>query len=459
MRRTKIKEIKRQESCGVFGINLSDQSCFDKLKKGAFHLQHRGPRGTGFAVVINGEIMVEKKIILAKPFFKAKARNNPELLKSQIGIVHVALLDLQPVIIRQSTLGHPIALALNGMIINRKEVLSVLKDSSFTIGSDAEFFIKLIAQEENYLKGIENIFRYVKGAFSIVLLTPEEVFAIRDPWGFKPLIIGRSSEGCAVASESVALEKSEMEIIRDVKPGEFVKIEPDGFRTLYQAEIKKRAECTFEFAYFSKTSSCIDGIPVVIARHNMGKNLAKNDEIKADMVSTFPLSGISHRDGYHLESGIPSVNIFEYNRYSDRSWTSSTRESSDEIAEEKLTINEAVVKDKNIILIDDSIFEAVQIGDWVHKLKEKGAKEIHIRISTPPVIANCPYDFPNRNNKKLITFDHNQEDIRKKIRADTLLFNTPEDFAAAIISAQKNTKNPLKPEDLCMGCLTGKFPI
>jgi len=451
--------MKIQENCGVFGI-CSKVSCFNECQRGIFNLQHRGQKWGGFALVSDTGMIVKRKEGLIRPLFKEEGQLNTKIKEAQKSIAQVSLLDPQPVEMKKSRAG-PFALALNGRITNTEEILSSLTDASLSIGSDAEILAKTVARGGDYLDGIRNIFQQAKGAFSIVLLTPERVYAARDSLGFKPLIIGKSSEGCAVASESVALEKIGMKIIRDVRPGEIVLLEEDGFRTLDRIKIdNRRALCPFEFSYFARVSSIIDGIPVVAARQNMGRALARNDDVQADQVSSIPFSGLSHGEGYHLQSGLPLVSVFEYNRYCDRSWTPDTREATDEIADEKLVIIKNSVQGKRIKIIDDSIFEAAQIRDNVSKMKEKGALEIHVSISAPPIKRHCMFDFPNRINKRLIAVDHTIEEIRKKIGAETLRFNTLEDFIDSIISAQnKETQELLKPEDLCQYCFTGKSPL
>ncbi len=450
--------MKIQENCGVFGI-CSKASCFKACESGIFNLQHRGKKCGGFAFVSGAKIVVRQKEGLVKSLFEEEAQLNPGITETQTAIAHVSLLDPQPVVMTKSGAG-PFALALNGRITNTTELLSSLTDASLSIGSDAEILAKIIGKRGDYLDGIRAVLQHAKGAFSMVLLAPEKVYAARDPLGFKPLIIGKNPEGCTVASESVALQKIGMQPIRDVRPGEIVLLEGDGFRTLDRISSDRRALCPFEFSYFARVSSVIDGISVVTARQNMGMALASNNNIRADQVSSIPLSGLSHGEGYHLKSGLPLVSIFEYNRYCDRSWTSDTREDTDEVAQEKLAIIESSVRGKEIIILDDSIFEAAQISGYIFELKRIGALKIHVRISAPEIRHHCLFDFPNRINKKLIAIDHSLDEIRKKIGADTLRFNTLEDFLASIISAQnKEAQELLKSEDLCQYCFTGKSPL
>lgn len=447
--------------CGVFGINLSG-SCFEPLKKGIFNLQHRGQEWGGFSVLTKGKIEREVEPGLVKSTFEEKGQKKPELLDSQMGIAHVSLLDPQPIKVEKSNFG-PFSLASNGRIVNRDELLERLGNPPLFIGSDAEILAMSAAKGKDCIDGIKKIFRYAKGAFCLAMLTPDGVFAARDSLGFKPLTLGRSLEGCAVSSESPGLEKIGMQLTRDIKPGEIITIgKEEGFKILKKIESTKRALCPFEFSYFARESGYIERIPVKIARHNMWSKLAQNDDVGASLVSPIPFSGSPHAEGYELASGLPYINVFEYWRYSDRSWTPPDDATSTALAEEKLSINEAVVKDKVIVLIDDSIFGATQIMGWIFRLMDKGAREVHVRIAVPPVRYPCIFDYPNRILKKLIAADRAEEEIRKIIGAKSLKFNSLDAFLGAIISAQseeEKAENPLKPEDFCTYCFTGDNPV
>jgi len=450
-----------KEACGVFGINCAG-SCFDVLGKGIFNLQHRGQEHGGLSIFVQGQINNEVAPGLIKPTFARVRQEKPKLLEGQIGIAHVSLSDPQPVQIESSKVG-PFSFALNGRIINREECLKRLGNPPLQIGSDAEILAMLIARGRNYINGIKNILRYAKGAFCFTMLTPNGVFAARDPLGIKPFILGKSLDGCACSSESPGLEKAGMQLIRDIKPGEIVLIESNGFKIIDQIWAGRRALCPFEFSYFARVSSVIEGIPVVDARHNTGAALFQNDEI--DLVSPIPFSGMAHAEGYHLAAiaaGIPFTSVFEYNRYSDRSWTPPSQEVSDETAEEKLSIIEATIRGKIIVVVDDSIFGSTQIAQWIFRLIAMGAREVHCRIAVPPVKYSCFLDFPNRIGRGLIAADHNEEDIRERIGATTLRFNSLTTLLKAIIAAQSEearAKNPLKMEDFCTYCFTGRSPF
>lgn len=459
-----------REACGVFGINCVG-SCYDKLAKGIFNLQHRGQEHGGFSLLVGDQIQNVVKSGLIKPTFIKERQERPELLESQMGIAHVSLLDPQPIRVERSKAG-PFTFAINGRIVNREECLQRLGNPALQIGSDAEILAMLVAKGRDYLQGIKNAFRYAKGAFSFVMLTPDGIFAGRDPLGFKPLLLGKSLDGCACSSESVALDKIQMRLIREVKPGEVVFIEKEGFKPVYKRRSERRALCPFEFSYFARISSIIEGIPVVSVRHNTGAALFQDDEV--DLVSPIPFSGMGHAEGYHraaiaVGALAPYTSMFEYNRYTDRSWTPPSQDVSDVIAEDKLSIIEAVLKGKAAALVDDSIFGATQVAEWIYRLLDWGLREAHCRIAVPPVKSACLFDFPNRIGKRLIAADHTEEEIRKMIGAKTLRFNTLEAFLGAVLLAQKEImeqedprieiKNPLRVEDFCTYCFTGINPL
>jgi len=249
-----------KEACGVFGINRKG-GCFEQLQRGAYHLQSRGQRYGGFSVIVDGAIKTEVEPGLIRSTFEDKKIKNPALLESETGIAHVSLLDPQPVKAISPNFG-PFALALNGRIINREKVLKELGNPTLFIASDAEILAMLVASGKDCPDGIKKIFRYAQGAFSLTIITPEGVFAARDPLGFKPLILGKSLKGCACSSESPGLIKIGMQIARDVKPGEINVLEKGFFRPLDKIDGPRRALCPFEYAYFARESGIIEGVPI-----------------------------------------------------------------------------------------------------------------------------------------------------------------------------------------------------
>lgn len=253
-----------------------------------------------------------------------------------------------------------------------------------------------------------------------------------------------------------------MEIIRDVKAGEIIQITEEGFRTLRQVPSNRLAVCSFELGYTARPSSVIEDIPVGQARFNMGVRLAQKDDIRTDIVSGIPLSGISAAEGYHSASKIPWQNVFEYNPYIGRSYTPPSQQEREVKAKAKLFIIEWVVQNRSIGLIDDSWVRGTQTKARVRALKRAGAREIHQRLACPRIVAPCPFDVATRTREELPGATYTINEMRNMSGVTSLRFNTIDDFVRAIILAQseeRRIKDPLRPEDLCLGCFTGEYPL
>jgi len=434
------------ENCGVFGV-YSPMSCSYCIKMGIHALQHRGEEYGGIATYNknkNGLQLITKPQHVEQSFTKELL----EKLEGNLGIGHASAQDPQP-FFADCKIGK-FALAYNGNIINAQELREELwsQGHSFFTNHDVEILTKLVAQGKDFLQGISRLAEKVKGSFSLVVLTEDGVYAARDPFARKPLIIGENDGKYAVASESRALDYTGLNAnIRDLEAGEIVLINKDGFNTVKRLESKKRAHCIFEWGYIASIDSVMEGIPVITARNNAGRALARNDNVGADLIAGVPLSGIGHALGYHEESGIVYKYVFLIDRFLGRSYTPPDQETRDEIARRKLsTINE-VIKGKRIILVDDSIVRGTQIRNKVKELKEAGAKEVHVRISCAPLEAPCPYDRATRSYEELATKNFTREGLRKYIGADSLKYNTLDDFVDAVTKNSNLTRS-----DLCLAC-------
>jgi amidophosphoribosyltransferase len=246
----------------------------------------------------------------------------------------------------------------------------------------------------------------VKGSYSLVVLAQDGVYAARDVYGFRPLILGEGSGNYLVSSESRAIQNIGVYRLRDVRPGEIVFITEKGFETKRQLKSPRRAHCAFEWAYTASMDSKIDGLYVQEARNNLGKSLAERDReeggIQADLVAPVPLSGIGHALGYHMVSELPYQEVFLYNRYADRSYTQLTQEDRDRMAKKKLSVLRYALRDKRIVLCDDSIVRGTQIREKVRDLKNAGAKEVHVRIACPPLMYPCDFGISTRTYGELL---------------------------------------------------------
>jgi len=331
-----------------------------------------------------------------------------------------------------------------------------------------EIISKLIMQEKNVVSGISMLSEKIKGSYSLVVLTQDGIYAARDVYGFRPLMLGKGSGTFIVSSESRAVQNMGINHLRDVRPGEIVLITKKGFDTKQQLKSPRRAYCAFEWAYTASMDSKIDGLYVQEARNNLGKHLAERDieegGIQGDLVAPVPMSGIGHALGYHMLSGLPYQEVFLYNRYADRSYTQLTQEDRDRVAKKKLSVLEYALRDKRIVLCDDSIVRGTQIREKVRDLKNAGAKEVHVRVSCPPLMYPCDYGISTRTyeeflaraylpNGNIITLDELKALevwVAEKLGADSVRYNSLEAFVDAL---------KIPKESLCLKCWDGKSPM
>lgn len=465
---------KFQENCGVFGIYSKAEdthhvrnntpNAVDDIYMGIDFLQHRGQQYCGIASVKKEEIKLTTHRGRVRDRF---SRQELDSLSGNFGIGHVSLNDRQPIKL-ESNLGN-FASCFSGNIINSEELFRDLKrrGHSFSITSHIELISKIIGEGKSLIEGLNLLTERINGSFSLLLLNKDGIYAVRDPYGFKPLILGSGNGKYVVASESRAIESLDLEIERDVKPGEIVLINENGFITQKNLPSERIAHCAFEWAYIASIDSKIDGIYVKEARSNLGEKLAQRDEkeggIDADCVSPVPMSGIGHALGYHKRSKLQYQDVFLYNRYADRSYTLATQIARDRMAKRKLSVIKQAVGDKRIILCDDSIVRGTQIKDKVRELKKGGAKEVHVRVACPPLMHPCRYDISTRTYKELAArsfikkgeidsmekLRKVEEGIAKRINADSVKYNTLDAFVNAI---------GLSKEKLCLTCWDGLLP-
>jgi amidophosphoribosyltransferase len=349
-----------------------------------------------------------------------------------------------------------IAVAHNGNLTNAAKLRDELESrgSIFQTTVDSEIILHLMAQPT--IGGMENsltqTLRRIEGAFSLVIMTEKEMIGARDPHGFRPLSIGRTANGAYVlSSETVALDQIHAEFIRDVEPGEIVVINEKGLiSTQAFPECKKRAFCVFEYVYFARPDSVLDGHTVYDVRKEMGRQLAREHAVKADLVIPVPDSGVCAAMGYSEESGIPFEMAFIRNHYVGRSFLQPTQLIRDFDVRVKLNLIESLVKGKRVVIVDDSIVRGTTCKTRVKTLKEAGAKEVHVAVSCPPHTNPCVYgiDFPDRT--KLMAANNTVDEIRKYLNADSLHYLTQ----AGMVKA---TGKPA--ESFCMACYDGHYPV
>lgn len=452
------------EECGVFGIyDFDGNDVASTIYYGLFALQHRDQESCGIATAdTNGpkrNICTHKGMGLCNEVF------TPEILeglKGDIGVGHVRYStagestreNAQPLVLNyvKGILG----VAHNGNLINALELREELEltGAIFQTTIDSEVIAYHIARERVKVDSVEeavaNAMDKIKGAYSLIVMSPRKLIGARDPYGFKPLCIGKRDNAYILASESCALDTIGAEFVRDVKPGEIVVITKDGIRSNCEKCLPKEQEarCIFEYIYFARPDSRIDGVDVYHSRIQAGRFLAQDSPVDADLVVGVPESGNTAALGYSRESGIPYGKAFVKNAYVGRTFIKpgqSSRESSVQI---KLNVIKEAVEGKRVIMIDDSIVRGTTSDRIVSMLREAGATEVHVRISSPPFLWPCYFgtDIPAR--EQLIAYNRTIEDIRQVIGADSLGY-----------LKEERLSEMAKGLPICKGCFTGKYPM
>lgn len=469
MRETEIHqqcepEGKLHEECGVFGMyDLDGKDVAAPIYYGLFALQHRGQESCGIAVSDTngpkGKVLSHKGMGLVNEVFVDGAL---ETLKGDIGVGHVRYStagastreNAQPLVLNyvKGTLG----LAHNGNLINANELRHELEYSGaiFQTTIDTEVIAYHIARERINSKNVEEAvvkaMKKIRGAYSLVVMSPRKLIGARDPFGFKPLCIGKRDNAYIITSETCALETLGAEYIRDVEPGEVVAITKDGISSDKSMCLPKEqhARCIFEYIYFARPDSHIDGVSVYGSRIKAGRFLALDSPVEADLVVGVPESGNAAALGYSLQSGIPYGSAFVKNSYVGRTFIKpkqSNRESSVKI---KLNVLREAVAGKRVIMIDDSIVRGTTSDRIVRMLREAGATEVHMRVSSPPFLWPCYFgtDVPAR--EQLIAYNRSVEEIRRIIGADSLGYLRLERLREMVDGLP-----------VCTGCFTGKYPM
>ncbi|MBU0624097.1 MAG: amidophosphoribosyltransferase [Candidatus Thermoplasmatota archaeon] len=446
-----------QEECGVFATASVANVSID-IFYALRVLQHRGQESAGIAVYNNG-IKAIKGMGLAHQALKTDDVNN---LKGQLGIGHVRystvgssnLENAQPIVV--STNYGDIALAHNGEIVNADKIMDELKKKgwAFITSSDSEIAVRLLANDISStgdpVRSVKNLMSMLQGSYSMTIMIDSRVFAIRDPLGFRPLCVGRTKSGFAAASESVVFDTLGGEFIRDVEPGEIVEMLPGEIRSIKTGLSKGKAHCMFEWVYIARADSCIDGKLVYEVRSRIGQRLAKEQPVDADVVVPIPDSGRSHAIGYSEESGIRYSEGLMKNRYVERTFI--MPEQSDRVTSVMLKLNplKSVIKDKRVVLVDDSIVRGNTIRQIVQIVRNAGAKEVHVRVGSPPIRAPCYFGIDMKTREQFAATGRTIEEIGKMITADSIGYISVEGLVDAI-------GHPAN--DLCLGCLTEEYPM
>lgn len=448
---------KLREECGVFGIYSRHSKVALNTYWGLYALQHRGQESAGITVTDGTEMEVQRGMGLVGEVF----RQNLPSLEGHIAIGHVrysttgssSLINTQPLMVTFS--GGHISLAHNGNLTNARELRTTLEQqgSVFQTSIDSEVIVNLIARSSKPTieEKITESLAYVKGAYCLVIMTEDKLIGVRDPHGFRPLCIGKLNGGWVIASESCALDTVGAELIRDVEPGEMVIIDDSGINSRFFAKGDRNALCIFEYIYFARPDSIIDGQSVYEARFEMGRRLARESGFKADIVISVPDSGTTAAHGFSRESGIPFAEGLMKNRYIGRTFIQPEQKKRDLSVRIKLNAVQSVVKGKSVIMVDDSIVRGTTSGKIVRMLKEAGATAVHMCVSSPPIGFPCYYGIDTSVRKELIAASKQVEEIREFIGADSLYYLSLQGLKESIAS--------ISDSGMCYACFNSEYPV
>lgn len=451
------------EECGVFGAyDMDGGDVAPSVYYGLFALQHRGQESCGIAVTDTfGERKVHsrKGLGLVNEVFDEENLNE---LRGNLGVGHVRYStaggtraeNAMPLVLNY--VKGTLAIAHNGNITNAVELRHELEYTGaiFQTTIDSEVIAYHIARERLNVKKVEDAvkraMKKIKGGYALVIGSPRKMIGVRDPHGLKPLCIGRRENTYFLASESCAVAAVDGEFVRDVLPGEVVSFTRDGMESDLSMAVDpvRQARCIFEYIYFARTDSTLDGVNVYHARITAGKALAESYPVEADLVVGVPDSGLVAAKGYSEQSGIPYGMAFHKNSYVGRTFIKprqSQRESSVKI---KLNVIEEVVRGKRIVMVDDSIVRGTTCANIIKMLKKAGATEVHVRISSPPFLYPCYFGTDVPSNEQLIAHSHTTEQIRELIGADSLGYME--------IGKLRSMVDGLA---YCDACFTGRYPM
>lgn len=451
------------EECGVFGAyDMDGQGVASSIYYGLFALQHRGQESCGIAVT---DTYGQRKVLSRKGLGHVDDVFNEETLhelKGNLGVGHVRYStaggtraeNAQPLVINY--VKGTLAIAHNGNLVNAVELREELSKTGaiFQTTIDSEVIAYHVARERlNVSKAedaVKNAMKKIKGAYALVISSPRKMIGARDPFGLKPLCIGKRDNTYFLASESCAIAAVGAEFVRDVLPGEIVSITKHGMSSDMSMALpeEKRARCIFEYIYFARTDSTIDGVGVYHSRIVAGKALAQSYPVEADLVVGVPDSGLVAAMGYSQQSGIPYGTAFHKNSYVGRTFIKPKQSERVSSVKIKLNVIPEVVKGKRIVMVDDSIVRGTTCANIIKMLKKAGATEVHVRISSPPFLHPCYFGTDVPSNEQLIAHSHTTEEIRELIGADSLGYMEVEKL--------KDMVGDLK---FCDACFTGNYPM
>ena len=452
---------KQKEACGVFGIINNDNFNTAKMVYyGLYSLQHRGQESAGIAVKNGNTILCHKDMGLTPEVFNEIILNQ---LQGEVAIGHVrysttgdsSLTNAQPLVLRYRN-GN-MALAHNGNLVNAASLREELEAQGaiFQSTNDTEVIANLISRyrvmSEDIVDTLKKVMNDIKGSYAITMITPKRLVGMRDPYGIRPLCLGKKGNSYVIASESCSLDSIGAKFIRDIEPGEIVLIDELGNLETHKCEKKvKSALCIFEHVYFARPDSIIDGVSTHMARIEAGRILAKEHPVDADIVIGAPDGGLDAALGYSRESNIPYGHGLIKNRYVGRTFIQPIQKQREKGVSIKFNPIKSEIEGKRVIMIDDSIVRGTTTKQIVTMLKEAGATEVHMRVSSPPYKYPCFFGIDTSTRKQLVAFESSVEEIRKLIGADSLNY----------LSLEGLLKTPIGSKiGFCTACFNGNYPM
>ncbi len=449
----------KKEKCGLFGIwgpSNASQICY----QGIFAQQHRGQESAGIATSDGTELRGHAAMGLVAQVFNSRMLREELVGHAAVGHVRYSttgsskLCNAQP-LLRQYLMG-PVAVAHNGNLINAGLLRQEYEKHGhiFQSTTDTEIIVHLLAKPSHVDKAdpLPHVLRHLQGAFSLIFLFPNRMEACRDPWGIRPLVLGKTHQGhWCVASETCAFDAIDAEYVREIEPGEIVRIDNDGLHSrMWDKPVEEGARCVFEHVYFANPASVLFGQNVHIVRQEMGRQLARESAVPADCVMPMPDSGRSAALGFAKESGIPFEEGIVPNRFVGRTFILPDQMQRDKAVNMKLNIIGQLVHGKRIIVVDDSVVRGTTTRSKMRALRRAGAKEIHLRVSCPPIRHPCFYGIDFATSKELVAHNRTIEQIRDYVEVDSLSYLSIEGMLAC-------TK--IRSQDCCTACWSGKYKI
>lgn len=447
------------EECGVFGIYDPSGDCARTTYYGLYALQHRGQEACGIATINDRELSFHKDVGLVGDVFTEQTLDE---LAGTMAVGHVRYAttgggkreNAQPLTIKY--VKGTLALVHNGNLVNTTALRTDFeyRGGIFQTTSDSEIIAYAVAQERLHTPSAEiavcNAMKHLRGAYSLIVMSPRKLIAARDPWGFRPLCMGRRGDAVVFASESCALESVDAVFEREIEPGEVVYVEDGQVHSIRDNCIGRSHLCIFEYIYFARPDSVIEGQSVHQARRMAGRLLAREHAVEADIVIGVPDSGLDAAMGYAEESGIPYGEGFIKNRYIGRTFITPDQTSRENAVRLKLSPLKSQVAGKRVVMIDDSIVRGTTCRQIINLLRDAGAKEVHMRVSAPPFIAPCYFGTDIPDKEKLIACHHTIDEICEIAGADSLGYLSLEALRQIAPDAKCG---------FCEGCFTEQYPI